>query len=222
MDRRKSLKILTTSAIATGAIVAGCDTPKQEKVEAKVETPAFTYDRTKEELEREKKLQEEASFFTPHELATITILADIIIPKDEVSGSASEAEVPAFIDFIVKDMPQHQTPMRGGLRWLDVKCLNKYSNVFKDCSPQQQIEMVDAIAYPKKAKPDMMQGVAFFNLMRNLTASGFYTTPMGIKDLGYAGNLANQWNGVPADVLKQYDLAYSEKELKECINFDKV
>ena len=68
----------------------------------------------------------------------------------------------------------------------------------------------------------MQQGVAFFSLMRNLTASGFYTTEMGYKDVGYVGNRANQWNGVPDDVLKQYGMSYSEKELKECISFDKV
>jgi gluconate 2-dehydrogenase gamma chain len=221
MDRRKSLKILTTGAIATGAIISGCDTPKNEKTEAKVEKNAFALDRAKEELEREKKLQSE-TFFTPHELETITVLADIIIPKDEISGSASEAKVPDFIEFIVKDMPHHQIPMRGGLRWLDIQCLHKFDNPFKKCNSQQQIEMVDAIAYPKKAQPEMAQGVAFFNLMRNLTVTGFYTSPIGVKDLGYAGNMPNQWNGVPDEVLKQYKLAYTEKELKECISFDKA
>jgi len=160
------------------------------------------------------------TFFTPHEMATITVLADIIIPKDEVSGSASEAGVPDFIEFIVKDMPQHKTPMRGGLRWLDLESSKRFQKAFKDCSAQQQIAVVDDIAYPEKAKPEMKQGVAFFNLIRNLTCTGFYTSEMGVKDLGYMGNKPNQWNGVPDDVLKQYGLAYSEKELKECVSFD--
>jgi gluconate 2-dehydrogenase gamma chain len=179
----------------------------------------FTYDRAKEELEREKQLQS-YTFFTPHEMATITILADIIIPKDAVSGSASEAKVPDFIEFIVKDMPDHQIPMRGGLRWLDMQCLKRYNKSFKDCDEKQRIEIVDEIAWPNRVKPGMKQGVAFFNLMRNLTATGFYTSEMGIKDIGYQGNKPNQWNGVPDDVLKQYNLAYTEKELKECISFD--
>jgi hypothetical protein len=218
MNRRKSLKILSTGALATGAVISGCNTPETNKTEVKVDKPAFAYDRAKEEIAREQKLQSE-TFFTPHEMETITILADIIIPKDDISGSASEAKVPDFIEFIVKDMPQHQTPMRGGLRWLDVQCLNKFNNPFKKCTAQQQIELIDAIAYPQKAKPEMAQGVAFFNLMRNLTASGFYTSQIGVKDLGYAGNMPNQWNGVPDEVLKQYKLAYTEKELKECISF---
>ena len=147
------------------------------------------------------------------------MLADIIIPKDEVSGSASDAKVADFIEYIVKDEPDFQTPLRGGLRWLDIHCLNTYQKAFKDCSAQQQIEVVDQIAYPAKAKPEMAFGVSFFNLMRNLTATGFYSTQIGWNDIGYVGNSPNQWNGVPDDVLKQYNLAYSEKELKECISF---
>jgi hypothetical protein len=65
-------------------------------------------------------------------MATITLLGDIIIPKDDRSGSASDAKVPEFIEFIVKDMPYHQVPIRGGLKWLDLQCLNRYNNAFKD------------------------------------------------------------------------------------------
>jgi gluconate 2-dehydrogenase gamma chain len=220
MDRRKSLKLIAAGAIATPVAIAACKTG-DKKSNASTDDAKFNLDRNPEELANEKKLLAMDKFFTAHEMATITILANIIIPKDEVSGSASEAKVPEFIEFIVKDMPYHQLPMRGGLRWLDMQCLNRYNNAFKDCTAQQQIAMVDMIAYPAKAKPDMSQGVEFFNLMRNLTASGFYTTEMGVKDIGYMGNEATQWNGVPDEVLKQYNLAYTEKELKECINFDK-
>lgn len=217
MDRRKSLKLIATGA-ATGAFLASCKTEDKKEVKPSTDT-GFTIDRAKEELEREKELMSH-TFFTEHEMATISILADIIIPKDEVSGSASEAKVLDFIEFIVKDIPSHQTPMRGGLRWLDMQCLKRFNQSFKDCDDKQRIEIVDEIAWPNKAKPEMKQGVAFFNLMRNLTATGFYTSEIGIKDIGYQGNKPNQWNGVPDDVLKQYNLAYTEKELKECISFD--
>ncbi|MBS1564992.1 MAG: gluconate 2-dehydrogenase subunit 3 family protein, partial [Bacteroidetes bacterium] len=88
----------------------------------------------------------------------------------------------------------------------------------------QQMQIVDLIAWPDRAKgkPELAQGVAFFNRMRNLTATGFYTTQMGYKDIGYMGNQPNQWNGVPDDVLKQYGLAYTEKEMNECVRFDKA
>ncbi|TXJ29266.1 MAG: gluconate 2-dehydrogenase subunit 3 family protein [Chitinophagaceae bacterium] len=219
MDRRKSLKLIATGAIAGGAIATGCTTGEEKAKEAKAKEPAFNLDRSPEELVYEKKLLAQEKFFSEHEMATITVLGDIIIPKDEVSGSASEAKVPEFIEFIVKDMPQHQVPLKGGLRWLDLYCLKQYGKAFKDCSSQQQIEVVDAIAYPNKAKADMKQGVAFFSLMRNLTVTGFYTSEIGVKDLGYAGNKPNQWNGVPPEVLKQYNLAYTEKELNECVSF---
>jgi gluconate 2-dehydrogenase gamma chain len=219
MDRRKSLKLLATGAFAAPVVLDGC-TPNDKKAEVSTE-PTFNLDRNPAELQYEKELLAKEKFFTAEEMATITILGDIIIPKDAVSGSASDAKVPEFIEFIVKDMPKHQLPLRGGLRWLDMQCLTRFEKAFKDCSQPQQIELVDMIAYPEKAKPAMSQGVEFFRLMRNLVCTGFYTSEIGVKDIGYAGNTPNQWNGVPADVLKQYNQAYTEKELKECVTFDK-
>jgi hypothetical protein len=137
-----------------------------------------------------------------------------------VSGSASDAKVPEFIEFIVKDMPSHQTPIRGGLKWLDLHCYKLYEKAFVNCDAMQQIAVVDSIAYPEKAKPELKQGVAFFSAIRDLVATGFYTSEIGVKDVGYMGNVPNQWNGVPADVLKQYKLSYTEKELKECVSYD--
>ena len=224
MDRRKSLKLIA-GTFATTALLDACTTDDKKALPAVASPTAFdpktyTLDRAKEELERENKLLKE-TFFTDHEMATIAILCNIIIPKDEISGSATDAKVPDFIEFIVKDKPEHQIPMRGGLRWLDMQCLKKYNTDFKTSSSTQQIEIVDAIAYPNKAKPQMKAGVSFFSLIRNLTTTGFYTSKIGIEDIGYKGNTPTQWNGVPDAVLKQYNVAYTEKELKECISFDK-
>lgn len=202
MNRRESLKILGLTTLSTAVLLDACK-PGTDQSGATTETVAEP-GRQDFEIARDKKLKAE-KFFSAHEMATITVLADIIIPKDDKSGSASEAKVPEFIEFIVKDMPEHQLPMRGGLKWLDLQCLNRFQKPFKDASSAQQIEMVDLIAYPKKAKPGMEQGVAFFTLMRSLTATGFFTSEMGVKDLGYAGNTPNKWTGVPADVLKQYE-----------------
>ena len=184
MDRRKSLKAIALGTLSTGVLLEGCGTdPKTEKKAEAPKTAAneFTIDRAKEELERDRALLSK-KFFTEHEMATITILGDIIIPKDEVSGSASDAGVPAFIDFIVQDMPQHQTPVRGGLRWLDMESFKRFEKSFADADEKQRIEIVDEIAYPKKAKPNMKQGVAFFSLMRNLVSTGFYTSEIGMKN----------------------------------------
>jgi hypothetical protein len=222
MDRRKSIKTLVIGGISIGAIAEACKRHENSPVlpaEKGKESIVAGINRMKEELAYEKMIDSEPAFFTPEEMTTITMLGDIIIPRDEVSGSASDAKVPEFIEYIVKDMTEHQTPMRGGLRWLDLQCLKRYGKAFKDSDHKQQMELIDEIAWPKKAKPEMMQGVAFFNLMRNLTATGFYTSEIGVKDIGYIGNVPNQWNGVPDDVLKQYKLAYTEKELKECVSF---
>ena len=221
MDRRNSIKALIIGSLSTGVLVEACKPEEKKEIMQDPASSLSGINRMKEEKAYEKELASK-TFFTPEEMATITILADIIIPKDEVSGSASEAKVPDFIEFIVKDMPEHQTPLRGGLRWLDLRSLNKFGKTFKDAGQEQQIQLVDEIAWPKKAKPEVSQGVAFFSLLRNLTASGFYTSAIGVKDVGYIGNAPNNWNGVPEDVLKQYNLSYSEKELKECISFDKV
>jgi hypothetical protein len=206
MNRRDSLKALGLTAVSTGVLLNACNTNENKTgAAAATEEPGINDGREPFEIERNKKLNAE-KFFTEHEMATITILADIIIPKDDISGSASDAKVPEFIEFIVKDMPSHQVPMRGGLRWLDVQCLNRYNATFKDATKEQQLEIVNEIAYPQQAKPEMQQGVAFFNRMRDLTASGFYTTEIGVKDLGYVGNVPNKWAGVPADILKQYGM----------------
>ncbi|MBI1228283.1 MAG: gluconate 2-dehydrogenase subunit 3 family protein [Bacteroidetes bacterium] len=209
MKRRDYLKFIGVGSISAGVFLESCKVDQKDP-NLKPTTPAdnnepdiITAGREPHEIERDKQLLSE-TFFTADEMATIAVLADIIIPKDEVSGSATDAGVPEFIEFIVKDMPEHQTPMRGGLRWLDMECYGRFEKAFVDCSPEQRLQVVDDIAYPKKAKPEMSQGVAFFNKMRDLTATGFYTTEMGWADIGYKGNTPGTYDGVPDDVLAQY------------------
>jgi gluconate 2-dehydrogenase gamma chain len=219
MDRRKSLKALAVGTISGAVLLDACKPGDKKEAANKSLADGFTLDRQPEELAQYDKVTAE-TFFNKHEMSTIAVLADIIIPKDEVSGSATDAKVPDFIEFIVKDMPQHQTPMRGGLRWLDLHAYKKKGKAFVDLDDASRIEIVDEIAYPQKAAPEVAQGVAFFNLMRNLTATGFYTSKIGVEDIGYKGNQPNQWNGVPDDVLKQYGVAYTEKENKECVKYE--
>lgn len=236
MDRRKSIKAIAVGTVSTGVLLDACKSDNKD-VKGKPDTPQEAkqdaINRMAEEQAHEDAVKAMPKFFTDAEMATITVLGNIIIPKDDVSGSASDAKVPEFIEFIVKDMPDHQVPMRGGLRWLDLQCINRYGKAFTDCSQQQQIEMVEDIAYPEieypdakgnkikkgKVKPGMEPGVAFFSLMRNLTATGFYSSQIGVKDVGFMGNVPNKWNGVPDEVLKQYGYAYTEKELKECASY---
>jgi hypothetical protein len=210
MKRRDSLKALTLSSLGITALSPQVALAEQRELETQMppETPLkIPGGRTKDEAIRDARLMKE-KFLTAAEMATIKVLVDIIIPADDKSGSASQAGVPDFIEFIVKDMPQNQTPLRGGLKWLDRESTKRFGKIFTLATKSQQIQIVDDIAYPEKAKPIYSQGVAFFNLMRNLTASGYYTSKIGIADLGYMGNTPNVWEGVPADVLKQYGLSY--------------
>lgn len=219
MKRRESLKTIALGSVTAMGLLQSCKTEENKPSEAKVDpgkTPPAGPARQPEEIARYQEIVSK-TFFTADEMATIAILTNIIIPKDEVSGSATDAGVPEFIEFIVKDQPHQQVPMRGGLRWLDLQSLGKFQKPFKDITSAQQIELVDLIAYPKKAKPEHSQGVSFFNLMRNLTATGFYSSAIGVKDIGFKGNTPNLWAGVPEEVLKAHGMAYTEKELKECI-----
>ena len=211
MDRRKSIKAMILGTVSTAVLVEACKNSATTVAEVNMD------DRMQEEKDYLVKVKAQPNFFTEHEMATITILSDIIIPKDAVSGSATDAKVPEFIEFIVKDMPDHQVPMRGGLKWLDLHSYKKHSKAFIECSGKEQIGIVDEIAYPKKAAPELAQGVSFFNKIRDLVTTGFYTAEIGVKDLGYMGNVPNMWAGVPDDVLKHHGFAYTEKELKECI-----
>ena len=203
MNRRQSLKALSISTIGVGLFVQSCKTDTKEVDHSNIDTAVGLEEF---EVERLKKLYAEPAFFNAHEKSTLILLADLIIPKDAVSGSASDAKVVDFIEFIVKDIPDHKLPMRGGLKWLDLHCLNNHGQSFIGCTSAQQLEVLEQIAYVGQTKPELHQGEVFFTRMRDLTATGFYTSAMGIKDIGYLGNVPNIWEGVPKDVLKQYNL----------------
>jgi hypothetical protein len=143
-------------------------------------------------------------FFTAHEWATVAVLVDIIIPKDERSGSATDAGVPEFMDFIMGDQPARQTAMRGGLRWIDSQCEKRYDKRFLACTEAERAAVLDDIAWPQKARPEFQHGVTFFNSFRDLTAAGFWSSKMGVMDLEYTGNtMMPEWPGCPPEALKK-------------------
>jgi Gluconate 2-dehydrogenase subunit 3 len=146
-------------------------------------------------------------FFTPHEWATVNVLVNLIIPKDDRSGSATDAGVPEFMDFMMDDQPNRQTAMRGGLAWIDLECQDRYDKTFLDCTPEQRAAVLDDIAWPQRGKPEISQGVAFFSSFRDLTAGGFFSSKMGVEDLKYLGNTMNpNWTGCPPEALKKLGL----------------
>jgi len=220
MNRRDTIKSLLLGSVATGLALHGC-TPNNSD-EKEVQATSKFYGRTPEEIENDKEIYAE-EFLNGHELSTIAVLCDIILPSNDTFGSATDANVQDFIEFIVKDMPGHQTPIRGGLMWLDNFCNKMYSREFIACTNEEQLAVCDKIAYPtKKEEPsEYKQGEKFFTRLRNLTLTGYYTTKMGIEDLGYKGNVSNVWDGVPEDVLKQHGLEYDPIWLSKCIDQNK-
>jgi gluconate 2-dehydrogenase gamma chain len=149
------------------------------------------------------------AFFTPHEYATVGVLVDLIIPRDERSGGATDAGVPEFMDFMMGDQPRRQTAMRGGLALIDVMCNERFGKRFLDCTDAQRRALLDEIAYTSNDDPAVTHGIAFFNSFRDLTASGFWTTKMGIQDLQYQGNrFVSEWTGCPDEALKKLGVSY--------------
>lgn len=152
------------------------------------------------------------TFFNAHEWSTVRVLVDYIIPRDERSGSATEAKVPEFIDFLMADKESSdasRTQMRGGLAWLDNECQHRFGKSFVTASDAQRRQVLDDIAWPKKARPELRHGVIFFSRFRDLTASGFFSTQMGWQDVQYKGNVAlPAWNGCPPEALHKLGVSY--------------
>ncbi len=148
-------------------------------------------------------------FFTAREYAMVRVLVDLIIPKDARSGSATDAGVPEFMDFMMadgdrNDQTDRQTPMRGGLAWIDSQCQERFDKRFLECAAQERTAVLDDIAWPAKARPEFAHGVAFFNSFRDLTAAGFFSSKMGVSDLQYLGNtMLAEWKGCPDEALKK-------------------
>ena len=147
-------------------------------------------------------------FFTASEYATVKILADLIIPKDEHSGSATEAGAHEFVDHIVSVQKERQVAARGGLKWLDVESLRRFQQTFAAATDAQRRQILDDIAYPAKADKRFSHGVRFFSGLRDLVAAGFWSSKIGVQDLGYQGNVPNTWNGAPQNVLDKLGVKY--------------
>lgn len=210
MNRRENLKLLLTGA--SGLLISACgvDEVGTEVTDSPKIASFSTAGRTPEEIAIDNKLLSE-TFFTDPEREKLNYLVDIIIPPDDYSAGAKEAGVPDFIEFMMKDLPSNQTRMRGGLKWLDLRAGDLYGKDFMALSESQRISIIDEIAYPDKASPEVTTGVLFFNMLRDFTATGFFTSKIGIEDLGYVGNRPNVWDGVPDNVMAQYGVELDRK-----------
>ena len=212
VDRRSALKAMTAAAAVP--LLGGFATSEDQLLRAKeaAETAVLAEMQGTEYVPK---------FFTRHEYQTVKVLADYIIPRDERSGSASDAGAPQYIDFVLSDQTPPPGPpnptrrfyvaptpaqinMRGGLAWLDRECATRFGTgkTFLTSSDAQRRQVLDDIAFPAKSKPELSHGVSFFNRMRDMTAAGFFSSKMGVQDLKYMGNvMMTKWDGCPPEVL---------------------
>lgn len=155
-------------------------------------------------------------FFTPAEFRTARVLADMIIPRDERSGNASDAGVPEFMDFTMVDRLNNQKWMRDGLTWLDAQSKARFSKPFADATETQREQILNEIAWPARAPAPMADGVTFFSRFRDLTSTGFWSSRIGVKDLQYKGNLfVPEWNGCPPAALTKLGVSYDKFDRKK-------
>ena len=202
MDRRTSIKLLV---LGVPAFAAGCKWSRDDVDRARRQVDAAGAD---------GGIGQAPQFFTEDEFETVKTLADLILPADERSGSASDLKVPEFIDFMVADMEDLRKPMRDGLAWLDAHARSRFGSRFTGLTKEQQTSILDEIAYPDDAAPEVEAGVAFFSLMRDLTASGFWTTREGMDDLGYVGNVAvARFEGPPKAEIERLGLGFEGWEV---------
>lgn len=200
IDRRSALKIAAAVPLSSSFVLSQSEADQARRVSQTARAAAIANGAEYQRL-----------FFTDHEWETVRVLVDIIIPADERSGSATDAGVPEFIDFVVSDQASRQTPIRGGLRWLDGECHERFQKTFLTCTAAERSQVLDDIAWPDRARPEFSHGVAFFNSIRDLTANGFWSSRTGIDDLQYMGNtFVPQWNGCPPPALQKLGVRYND------------
>jgi hypothetical protein len=193
--RRDALKLLTAAPAAaaftwTGAEVVAASEQAAAARRPGAGTPAFR-----------------PKFFTAGEWATVRVLVDLILPGDDRSGSATEAGVPEFMDFMMTDQPARQTAMRGGLAWINREMRRRTGRAFADSPGDAQRALLDDLSWPQRVRAEMRAGAAFYASFRDLTASGFFTSKIGMADLGYMGNVyVSRWTGCPEAVLRKLGL----------------
>ena len=185
MDRRQAITAFAAMSAALGIPAGILEAAQQEAIRYQLsDAPSGFVPR----------------FFTPAELATATLLGDLIIPKDARSGSASDAKVPEYMDFLCAEYQSTADWMRPGLAWLEGESTKRFQKGFTTITAEQQVAILNDIAWPARAPEGMQDGVRFFNRFRDLTASGFWSSQVGVKDLGYVGNtFVREWTGCPPE-----------------------
>ena len=215
MNRRETLKSLLLGAAGAGVIASSACSPRTVTWTSLPRN--YSYGRTEAEQQHDAELFAE-TWFSEHELLTIAVLCDIILPAEQPHGGALDAGLPEFVEFMVKDRQQHQQPLRDGIGWLDNYGITEFGADFIHLTEAQRRQICDRIAWPDQQPAALQPGIRLFSLMRDLTLTGYYTTEAGFRDLGYQGNRPNVWDGVPPHILQQHGLAYEAEWLAKCVD----
>jgi gluconate 2-dehydrogenase subunit 3-like protein len=192
LSRRAALEILAGAPAAAALVWTSADAQQAHEHAERARTQSGG------------KAPFKPKFFTPHEYATVAVVVDLIIPRDERSGSATDAGVPEFMDFMMIDQPRRQVAMRGGLALLDRLSVARCGQTILKGTDTQRRTLLDEIAYTTNPDPGLSHAIAFFSSFRDLTASGFWSSRMGVADLQYQGNVfVAEWNGCPDEALRK-------------------
>jgi hypothetical protein len=198
-------------------------TKRRDVVKALAAAPLAAFAWSREDVERAAenvaRLSEQQYapvFFNAQEWRTVRLLVDDIIPADSRSGSATSAKVPEFMDFILNDGSENnRTTQRNGLTWLNQESQKRFGKVYADATVSERHQILEDIAWPARAKPEFRQNVTWFNSFRNLTASGFFSSRVGLRDLNYTGNVAlPRWTGATPAMMQKLGLSYDEWDRK--------
>ena len=215
VSRREALKVLGTVPVA-GALI-GTAAFAQQGTPTQSPQPKQTHETPSQPAQGPEKNppknQPKRVFFTTAELRTVSVLADDIIPRDGRSGSATDAGVPAFIDFhmsVPETDDSTRVAMRGGLAWLNTESRSRFKKNYASLTADQRHQILDDIAWPDRTKAGFTQGTAFFSRFRDFVGAGFFSSAMGWKDLQYQGNVFNpNWQGCPPEAMKKLGVSFA-------------
>lgn len=207
VSRRRALQVLGMAPLAAAIGVAEAQPPQAPR------RPHVTPNQPAAGAARPASAAAQRKFFTAREWRTVGVLADDIIPRDDRSGSATDAGVPAYLDFhmsVPETSEDARTQMRGGLRWIDTEARRRFGVGYHQAREGQRHAILDDIAGPAaQARPEMRAGAAFFGRFRDMVASGFFSSAAGWKDLQYQGNVFNpNWQGCPKPALDKLGVSY--------------
>jgi len=145
---------------------------------------------------------------SPHEYKTVRELADIIIPPDGADPGGAGAGAAEFIDLLAANNEKLKAVWLSGLGWLDHEARRRCGRNFVDAAVEVRKQILDDIAFRKNSTPELAPGIRFFDWARRMVVDAYFTSPAGVKALGFVGNTGMAEFTVPKESL-EYALARS-------------